>query len=114
MTVSVIDTSQQLFDYRERVSLDDVSFELRFRWNTRMQAWFVDVFDEDGGIIVYGRRCVIEWPLFRQSRHLAAIPDGDMMCIDTTQRDVPPTQFDFGLRVLLLYLDGEEVATVNA
>lgn len=112
MTISVVDTSQQLFDYRQRVSLDDVSFELRFRWNTRMRAWFVDIADEDGVVLVYARRCIIEWTLLRQSRHLAGIPPGEFVNIDTTNRDVPPIENDFGTRVLMMYLDESEVAAV--
>lgn len=112
MTITVIDTSQALFDYRQRVSLDDVSFDLRFRWNTRAQSWFLDVFDEDGDVLVYARKCVVDWTLLRQSRHVAGIPAGDIINIDTTQRDVRPALRDFGTRVLMLYLDGAEVAAV--
>ena len=112
MTVTVIDTSQSLFDYHQRVSLDDVQFELRFRWNTRLQAWFVDILDEDRIVLVYARRCVIEWPLLRQARHLDDIPGGELMNVDTTQRGVPPIADDFGTRVLLMYIDQAEFATI--
>jgi len=112
MAITVIDTSQSLFDYRQRVSLDGVAFALRFRWNTRAQSWFVDVFDEDGNVVVYARKCVIEWTLLRQSRHLASVPAGEFINIDTTNRDVPPGKSDFGSRVLMMYLDASEVEAV--
>lgn len=112
MAVTVVDTSQQLFDYRQRVAFDGTTFELRFRWNTRMQAWFMDVLDEDRNTVVYARRCIIEWTMLRQSRHVDGAPAGELINIDTTQRDVPPTLEDFGTRVLMMYLDAEEIAAV--
>jgi hypothetical protein len=112
MSITVVDTSQQLFDYRQRVSFDGVTFGLRFRWNTRSQSWFVDVFDEDGNVVVYARKCVIEWTLLRQSRHIANVPAGELINIDTTNRDAPPGRVDFGTRVLMMYLDASELEAV--
>ncbi len=105
MAITVIPTSQTLPSYRERVQLDGVTFQLRFRWNTRLQSWFFDVEDEDGNVLVYARRAVIDWLPLRQSRHVEGIPAGSIMAFDTTLRDVRPLLDDFGSRVLLLYLD---------
>lgn len=112
MAVTVVDTSQRLQDYRQRVSLDGVTFELRFRFNTRVRSWYVDVFDEDRNIIVHARRCVINWTLLRQSSHKEGIPAGEFIVIDTTQRDAAPIEDDFGTRVLMTYLDADEIAAI--
>ena len=109
MTVSVLHTSQTLPDFLERVFLDGVTFQLRFRWNSRLEDWFLDILTEAGSPIVYGRRCVIGWILLRQSRHLDAIPAGEILAFDTTLRDVAPGLTDFGTRVLALYLDASEL-----
>ncbi len=108
MAVLVIPTSQTLPSYRERVQLDGVAFIFRFRWNDRLQAWFFDIEDEDGIVLVFARRVVIDWFFLRQSRHLEGIPAGLITGFDTTLRDIRPLLDDFGTRVLLGYLDEAE------
>lgn len=108
MAVTVIPTSQTLASYRERVQLDGVAFQFRFRWNTRVQAWFFDLEDEDGVVLVYARRVVIDWFFLRQSRHIEGTPAGFITAFDTTQRDIRPLLDDFGTRVLFGYLDESE------
>lgn len=113
MAVTIVDTSQTLSDYRQRVALDGVTFEMRFRFNSRIQSWFVDIYDEDGAILVYGRRCTIGWALLRQNRHIDGIPAGDLICIDTANRGEPPGENDFGTRALMTYLDGSELTAID-
>ena len=114
MTVLVIPTSQVLPSFRERVQLDGVAFQFKFRWNTRMQSWFFDVEDEDGVVLVYARRAVIDWELLSQVRHVDGVPPGFILAFDTTLRDLRPLLDDFGTRVLLGYLDESEVETLRA
>lgn len=108
MAVLVVPTSQTLPSYRERVQFDGTAFQLRFRWNDRLQAWFFDVEDEDGAVLVYARRVVIDSLLLRQFRYVVGIPAGLITAFDTTLRDLPPLLDDFGTRVLLGYLDESE------
>ncbi len=108
MAVTVIPTSQTLASYRERVQLDGEIFQFRFRWNTRIGSWFFDIEDDDGNVLVYARRAVIDWPILRQSQHIEGIPAGFITAFDTTLRDIRPLLDDFGTRVLLGYLDAAE------
>lgn len=114
MAVTIVPTQANTPRFSERVSLDGVTFVLRFRFNTRLSSWFLDVLDENDAPIVYARRIVIDWPLLRQTRYRDDGPDGEMIAYDTTQRDVRPLLDDLGVRVLLGYLDAESVAQSEA
>lgn len=110
MAVTIVPTQPNTPRFSERVSLDGTTFLLRFRWNTRLSAWFMDVFDDAELPIVYARRIVIDWPLLRQTRYRDDGPAGEVLAYDTTNRDVRPLLDDLGVRVLLGYLDAESVA----
>lgn len=109
MTTFAIPTSTELSDYTETIELDGATFTLRFRWNTRMEAWLVDIFDASGAVIVYGRRCTVDSLLVGQLHHLAETPLGEIVTFDTTHRHVDPKLNDFGDRVLLLYFEAAEL-----
>ena len=105
----VIPTFQTLASYRERVQLDGERFELLFRWNACAQSWFLDIFDDEGTPIVFGRRCVVDARLTGQHKHRTDIPPGELMAFDTTQRKLDPGLSDFGTRVLMLYHTQQEL-----
>lgn len=107
MAVVIVPTSQTLPAYRRQVQLDGVTYRFRFRWNTRLGSWFFDLEAEDGTVIVYARRVVIDWFFLTQSRD-QPVPPGLLVAFDTTLRDDPPRIDDFGTRVLLGYLDESE------
>lgn len=103
----------ELFDYEVRTELDGVAYLFRFRWNWRADggvgAWFMDVSDADGALLVAGRKCVVDEPLLHQFRTREDVPQGELMPFDTTRRQIDPAAVDFGLRVLLFYLDAAGV-----
>ena len=43
------------------VNLSGVNYTLRFRWNTRSEAFYMDVLDEDGDILAAGRKVIVGW-----------------------------------------------------
>lgn len=108
MTAYEVPVSQDLVDYTERVELDGETYELRFRWNHRAEAWFLDIKDDAGAALVLGRRCVVGGRIIGQHKHVAGIMPGELTAFDTTNRSVDPALTDFGARVLLLYFDEAE------
>jgi hypothetical protein len=98
----------QLPDFEIRVAIEEVEYLCRYRWNTRAGAWFLDLSDADGVLLVGGRRLSIGYSLFEQFKHLD-VPPGLVMPIDTTERDIDPTLEDFGVRVLQYYVTAAEV-----
>lgn len=113
MTTFRIPIIENVFDFEIRVPLDDVTYLMRFRWNTRANAWYLDLSDVDGNLIVGGRKIVVDEFLLDQylSR---AVPQGVITAFDTTRRQIDPGSEDFGTRVLLYYLDVEGVSAAVA
>lgn len=105
MATLLIPTSQTLPRYRERITLDGEPYIFTFRWNTRAAAWFLDVADGDGVMLVAGRRCVIDNSMLVQFGHIPGIPPGIVTVYDTSRRSAPPQLEDFGTRCLCLYHD---------
>lgn len=111
MSVFTIPTSTTLQDYKLTADLDGVLYELRFRWNERLEAWLLDVYDATGVLLIAGRRCSADGALLAQHKHLAPI-GGELLVFDTTLRRVDPKIDDFGTRVLMLYVDAAELAAI--
>lgn len=96
--------------YSEQVTLDGALYTLRIRWNTRMSAWFLEIYDTAEVLLVPPRRCVVGAPLLDAFRYRAGSPPGNAIVFDTTQRQVDPGLDDFGTRVLLLYREAVDSA----
>lgn len=115
-----IPLSQTLGAYTEQIDLEDSTYVFAFTWNERAQngdgsrgSWFLDILDVDGNLIVAGRRCVVNTDLLAQYHHLA-VPPGALMAFDTTNRELDPSEADFGTRVVLVYMTAAEVAAAEA
>lgn len=102
-----VDTTALLFE--EFVFLDGREYLLRFRWNARAFAWYMDVNDQDGLPIVNGVRLVCGIRLAREVVGDDRMWPGTMACVSTTQDDSDPGVADLGARVLLIYDDGQPI-----
>ncbi|SRR6266705_2199285 len=106
--VEIIENDPVLYDYSEQVLLDGALYGLRFRWNHRADAWFMDVFDSTGSPLIMGRRLVVGLPLLRQ-HHALPSPTGEMLMFDTANTDRNPALTDLGTRVLTMYVTAAEL-----
>lgn len=91
-------------DYSMRVALDGATFTLRFRWNTRESAWYMDISDEIDVPIYMGLKIVINNPLGVRCRDPRR-PKGFFLAGDTTKRGKDPAIADLGDRVQLYYFE---------
>ena len=110
MAVFSIPVTSELFDYSERVELDGEVFELRFRFNNRLEAWFVDIFSASGDVLVYGRRLTVDTRLTGQYKHLDDLAQGELTPFDTENGRRDPSSDNLGDRVLLFYFESSEFA----
>lgn len=104
----VLPTSSTLLDYRETITLEGIDYIFHFRWSARADAWFLDLMDSDGAALFSGKKIVIGIPMFGQSR-FSAVPAGELIFIDTTNRQVEPGPYELGGRVLPVYVGPGEV-----
>lgn len=114
MSVLQIPLETGLSAYTVRVPLDETMFRLTFRWNERALCWFMDVHADSGEAVVTGLRVVVGLTLLRQHRYRQNAPKGNLVAFDTTNRAIDPGLNDFGTRVVLLYIDAEELEALSA
>lgn len=94
-----------------QATLDDVTYTLEFRWNDRLQAWFMNVYDAEGATpYQLGIRLVADWLLgqYISSRQ----PTGVFLALDTGAPDgegQDPGFDDLGNRVQLYYVPRSEL-----
>lgn len=91
-------------DYAFQVALDGATFTLRFRWNTRELAWYMDVGDETDAPIYTSVKIVVNFPLGFRSRDPRR-PLGFFLAGDTTKKGRDPGIADLGDRVQLYYFE---------
>ncbi len=84
---------------------DSVIYTLELRWNVRAAAWFLNLWDADGTVLIQaGQRIVVDFPLFTWSRHaVVALPPGTFSLVDTTGKRLDPDFASLGTTCQLLY-----------
>ena len=98
--------------FRQRTSLDGVTFELEVAWNERESAWYIAVADADGVAIRSGRRMVLNTPLLLSVAD-ARRPGGELYLIDLDGTGVEAALEDLGVRVVLMYVTAAEAAALE-
>lgn len=105
MSVTIpIESGDAFFDLQ--ATLDEVTYTLQFRWNVRLEAWFMDVLDSTGQTTYQsGLRLVANWPLNAYST--GRNPPGIFVAADSSSAVVgtgtDPGFDDLGDRVQLVY-----------
>jgi hypothetical protein len=105
----IIPLRPDLTHYDLGVTLDGVAYLLELRWNTREEAWYLDVRLEDGTDVVTGIKVVVGFPLAARSAH-AKLPPGALFASDTSGKNQDPGIADLGNRVRLYYIPAAELA----
>lgn len=101
-----------LSHYDMQCVLDNVTYTLEFRWNTRAGAWYLDLRAEDGTPIYTSLKVVVGFPLGARCASDDRLP-GRLIAFDTTNRDANPGITDLGDRVKLLYYPAAELADAD-
>lgn len=94
--------------FQQVVPLDGEQFTFRFRWNARTERWFLTIRDASGTDLVTGRKLVANVP-FAVHETVAGMPPGDIWVLDTTGAGTDPGLRDLGDRVIMMYVDEDNV-----
>lgn len=94
--------------YRFATNIEDENFIFYLRWNSRDSAWYFDLLEQDGTMIVRGVKVVLGAPLARSTVH-RLFTDGVFVARDTTKSGKEPTLDDLGTRVQLWYMTRAEM-----
>jgi hypothetical protein len=97
-------------EYSIDIELDARPFTLIFKWNYRGQYWIVEFWTRDDVLIHGGIKIVPTYDLLHNVRHIAEMPQGSLVVIDTTKSNDPIVFGDLGTRLQLLYTPEADLA----
>ncbi len=93
--------------YTFRSVLGGVTYGFRMRWNSVEELWYMDVFEEDGTVIIRSIAIVIGAYLGRSSTH-ALFMGGLFVARDTTRQWREAGFDDLGTRVEVWFFTNDE------
>ncbi len=101
-------TRQDRANYKLEVDLDDVTFRLTFKFNSRDEAWYMTIFDANGVLLRAGIKLVSEWSHLRLWQDFDVRPARGIFTLNTniTSKLSKAGLKQLGTDVLFLY-DGE-------
>lgn len=92
--------------FTSTVNLEDKKCKISFEWNTRVEAFFITVDDNDGGL-VSGVKAVENWPLLENHRGFIGL-DGQLMILPYVPQPSPLSYDNLGIEWDLVYLTPDE------
>ncbi len=81
--------------------IDDEAIEFDVRWNSRDEAWYLDIYEDDDTVIALNVKLVLGVSLGRKSRH-PFFQSHTMIAVDTTGSGTDPGYDDLGSRVQII------------
>lgn len=88
--------------YTERVTLNGLEYVLKFDWNGRQKRWFLSILDIDENALASGIKIVCDSIMLRRWVGRPGYTKG-MLTAMSLFSDAPPTFYEFGRRVQLIY-----------
>ncbi len=98
MSTLTIPTRNDVFFYRQFVTLDNEEFILIFDYNRREDSWYLSIEDN----ILNGIRLSGNNDILKQFHHLE-VPPGELKIVDQDGLNREPDSDTFGDRVILTY-----------
>lgn len=113
MASIVIPTIDSPF-YSIRTTLDGADYTLNFRYNTREQRWYMDIYDSEEVALLLGIKILCQSPIARFQQDSYGLFPGLMFAISGTTDQSPPLYGELGpnKRVQLVYYP-EDPSTAN-
>jgi len=104
MSIAILPIDADAAAYTVDVSLSGSIYRLHVKWNTRAANWSLGIGLTDGTMIA-AALILPDWQLFRQIND-ERMPPGRLIAIDQSGAGEPPSRFDLGSRVVVVYDDG--------
>ena len=100
-----------------QVNLENVNYKLRIAWNTREEAWKMNVLDINDNVLISEVKLVSGFPLLRQFEAKSLVnnlklPQGDFVLVDLENNPQTSvvTYNNLGTRYQLVFFNREELA----
>ena len=99
--------------WEAQITLTDVIFNLRFKWNALNAYWVMSIYSRNDEPILLGVKVVVNWNLTGQFVTVG-MPDGDIVCQNVLGGFQKIMRFDMGeIDELFYYEAGELEALVT-
>lgn len=90
-------------NYEVTVDLDRVTYRMRYKYNARDQAWYLDLLNQDGSLARGSIRIVEDFPLLRLMQTLDR-PEGEIVVVATQSLGRPPRIDELGEVFVPIYI----------
>lgn len=104
MTFLLVPARNDVPWYKFKITLSNVIYTLRFRYNVRMQRWIMDIADASDNDIINGIPLLLLRTLSDRFV-IASLPVGTLFVTDDTQQNTQATRYSFGTDHTLFYAD---------
>lgn len=102
MAILEIPVRSDIPSYQFRIELDGTIYTLRFKWNTRMEIWIMDIADEQDNDLLNGIPVYTDVDLKQRFRQ-ETLPPGLFVAYDETGARRNADRDTFGNEVKLFY-----------
>lgn len=103
--INISERPSQIFT----VNLDQVAYRMKVRWNDRVTAWYIDLYDISGQAIFLSHRLLYNRVILSKYRANALCPQGELILYDTTTSLDRPSFETLSTTDQLYYLTASEV-----
>lgn len=113
MTVE-IETSTTDYYWVQTTALDGTDYVLSFRYNSRENAYYLQISDTGGDVLLSGVKLVTNFPLFRSVTD-SRLPRGELYALTSTNDDSTAAfgELGRGQRVTLVYVSEAELVAAG-
>lgn len=95
-----------VYSYTQKVTISNVVYTLRLKYNLRMDRWVLDLATDDGTDILIGLPLLPGPPItYRFIDRKANVPEGQFLIVDETEADRTPTKDTLGEDIKLIYVE---------
>lgn len=108
MSTRLIRTPAKTSKFQQVVPLEGVPYTFVFRWNERSNHWFLTIRDAAGADLTTGRKLVASAPIGAHET-IDGYPPGTIWTLDLTGTGEDPRLRDLGDRVVMMYVDEDNV-----
>lgn len=108
--------TRQIPYYSLSTSLDGSDFKLEFRYSTRADRFYLNLYDTSGVLLLAGLKLVTGVLLLHYYHYLPGVPAGELVVTTNGADDSAPGLLELGsdLRCELTYYSAAEVASFKA
>lgn len=103
MATKIIPLDSTFDHFSISIELDSMVYGMEFKFNSRDQRWYFDLFDSNDNLLLGSLPAMVSWPLLKQFEYRTDIPKGVLYFLDQNGTEIEPARYELGQRVLMIY-----------